>query len=58
MILAYFVIAVLTGLSLWFASVTVKRHRAGNYFDWVLTASACLFLVLMDLMFCLGVVLS
>lgn len=58
MILVYFIIAVLTGLVIWLATVTKKQYRANDYLGWVLSASACSFVLLLDVMFCLGVWLS
>lgn len=58
MILVYFIIAVLTGLAIWLAAVTKRQYRANDYLGWVLSLSACSFVLIIDFMFCLGVWLS
>lgn len=58
MILVYFIIAVLTGLAIWLATVVRKRYQERDFLGWVLSLSACSFVLIIDLMFCLGVWLS
>ncbi|MGX5220252.1 hypothetical protein ACVTMO_16665 [Pseudomonas segetis] len=58
MILVYFIIAVLTGLAVWLGAVVRARYQASDFLGWVLSLSACSFVLIIDLMFCLGVWLS